>query len=178
MSTPQVKLNHQIRAQIVRVIDGHTNQLLGDLPKAAALKLAADRDVDLIEISPRANPPVCRLEDYGKFKYSQAKKHRHQTQHKTKEILLHATTDPHDMETKIRHAEEFLRRGDKVKVILKFRGREAQHTEIGFSKVLTFVQSLSEICHMEQEPRQNGRNILCLLRPRTSASPDKTRPQQ
>lgn len=174
MKNSTVRLNHNIRAQTLRIIDGATDNMLGIMTRAEALKLATQNSTDLIEIAPHADPPVCRLEDFGKYKYAQAKKHKHQTNHKTKEILIHITTDQHDLETKIRHAVEFLRRGDKVKVTLKFRGREAAHVDIGQDKVQEFVKALQTAGVIEQGPRQAGKHIICLLKPVvTSNTPSK-----
>jgi translation initiation factor IF-3 len=170
MKNSTVRLNHNIRAQTLRIIDGATGNMLGIMSRAEALKLAAQNSTDLIEIAPQADPPVCRLEDFGKYKYAQAKKHKHQTNHKTKEILIHVTTDQHDLQTKSRHAAEFLRRGDKVKITLKFRGREAAHMDIGHAKMQEFLQPLQDAGVIEQGPRQVGKHIVCLLKPATSSN--------
>jgi len=165
-----IRLNHNIRAQTLRVINGPDGKMLGIMSRVEALKLAALQGTDLIEIAPHADPPVCRLEDVGKYKYDLSKKQKHQASHKTKEILIHVTTDQHDLDTKIRHAHEFLKRGDKVKITLKFRGREAQHLEIGFAKIQEFIDALSESGSVEQAPRHAGKHIICLLKPPASGN--------
>jgi translation initiation factor IF-3 len=167
-SGPFVRVNGKIRAREVRVI-GTDGKQLGVLSLGEALTLARSHGVDLVEIAPNATPPVCRIVDYGKFRYEQAKrdkesrKHQHAT--KVKEVQLSPKIDPHDLSVKLEHAIGFLCDDMKVKVTLKFRGREMAHTEFGFQVVQKFLLDLAAYGHPDFEPKLLGRGINVMMTP-------------
>jgi translation initiation factor IF-3 len=134
-----------------------------------ALAKARANDVDLVEIAPNATPPVCRLVDYGKFRYEQSKKdkdsRRHQHANKVKEIQLSPTIDPHDFKVKLTHATDFLCEEMKVKLTLRFRGREMAHQEIGFQTVNSFIKDLAPYGHPDSPPKLIGRGINVMMSP-------------
>lgn len=167
-SGPSVRINGKIRAREVRVI-GDDSQQLGVMPLGDALSLARTRGVDLVEVAPNANPPVCRLVDFGKYKYEQEKRQKesrkHQHANKVKEIQLSATIDPHDFKTKLGHAIDFLCDDMKVKASLRFRGREMAHTEFGFQVVRRFLQEIGPWGHPDFEPKLTGRSINVMISP-------------
>jgi translation initiation factor IF-3 len=152
----------------VRVI-GVDGKQLGVLQLGEALTMARTNGVDLVEIAPTATPPVCRLVDYGKFRYEQAKrdkeskKHQHAT--KVKEVQLSPKIDPHDLGVKVEHAIGFLCEDMKVKVTLKFRGREMAHTEFGFQVVRKFLTEIAPYGHQDFEPKLIGRGINVMITP-------------
>lgn len=165
---PTVRINGKIRARDVRVI-GDEGQQLGVIPLSEAINLARARGVDLVEVAPNANPPVCRIVDFGKFKYEQEKrqKENRKQQHvgKVKEIQLSATIDPHDFQTKLGHAIDFLCEDMKVKASLRFRGREMAHTEIGFQVVRRFLQEIGPWGHPDFDPKLAGRSVNVMISP-------------
>lgn len=167
-SVPFVRVNGKIRAREVRVI-GIDGKQLGVLSLGDALTMARSNEVDLVEIAPNANPPVCRLVDFGKFRYEQAKrdkeskKHQHAT--KVKEVQLSPKIDPHDLSVKVMHAVDFLCEDMKVKVTLKFRGREMAHTEFGFQVIRKFLTDIAPYGHQDFEPKLNGRAINVMISP-------------
>jgi translation initiation factor IF-3 len=167
-SVPFVRVNGKIRAREVRVIGVDGNQL-GVLSLGEALTMARSNGVDLVEIAPNATPPVCRLVDYGKFRYEQAKrekeskKHQHAT--RVKEVQLSPKIDPHDLAVKIEHALGFLCEDMKVKIALKFRGREMAHTEFGFQVVRKFLDAIAAFGHPDFEPKLIGRGINVMISP-------------
>ena len=167
-SGPFVRVNGKIRAREVRVI-GTEGKQLGVLSLGDALTLARSHGLDLVEIAPNANPPVCRIVDYGKFRYEQAKrdkesrKHQHAT--KVKEVQLSPKIDPHDLSVKLEHAIGFLCDDMKVKVTLRFRGREMAHTEFGFQVVQDFLANLAAYGHPDFEPKLLGRGIIVMITP-------------
>lgn len=167
-SGPAVRINGKIRAREVRVI-GDDGQQLGIIPLSEAIVLARNRGVDLVEVAPNATPPVCRLVDFGKYKYEQEKRQKeskkHQHGNKVKEIQLSATIDPHDFKTKLGHAIDFLCDDMKVKASLRFRGREMAHTEFGFQVVRRFLQEIGPWGHQDFEPKLNGRSINVMISP-------------
>ena len=163
-----VRVNGKIRAREVRVI-GPDNKQIGILSLGDALTMARAHGVDLVEISPNATPPVCRIVDYGKFRYEQAKKDKESKKHQhasvVKEVQLSPRIDPHDLIVKIGHAVDFLCEDMKVKVSLKFRGREMQHTEFGFGVVRKFLAEISPYGHQDFEPKLIGRGISVMISP-------------
>jgi translation initiation factor IF-3 len=167
-SAAHLRVNGKIRAREVRVID-EDDKNLGILPLNDALVLARQKGVDLVEISPTANPPVCRLVQIGKFRYEQAKKEKESRKHQhastVKEIQLSPRIDPHDLGIKLDHAVNFLCEDMKVKVALKFRGREMAHTEIGFEVIKKFLSQVMPYGHPDFEPKLNGRNIVVMITP-------------
>ena len=167
-SNSLVKVNGKIRAREVRVIgtDGHQ---LGVFPLAEAINMARSHGVDLVEIAPNAAPPVCRLVDFGKFRYEQAKKEKeakkHQHANKVKEIQISASIDPHDFGVKLHHAVDFLCEEMKVKISLRFRGREMAHTELGFQVVERFIKDLSPYGHPDAPTKLIGKGINVMISP-------------
>jgi translation initiation factor IF-3 len=165
---PQHKINGKIRAREVRVI-GIDGQQVGVMDLAAAIGLARQSGVDLVEIAASAVPPVCRIVDYGKFKYELSKKERdskkHQHVSQVKEIQLSPRIDPHDLGIKFDHAVEFLCEDMKVKATLRFRGREMAHTEIGKGVMNTFLERLSPWGHPDFPPKLIGKSINVMVSP-------------
>lgn len=163
-----VRVNGKIRAREVRVI-GVNLQQLGIFPLAEAISMARANGVDLVEIAPTATPPVCRLVDYGKFRYEQAKKDKeakkHQHANKVKEIQLSASINAHDLEVKLTHAIDFLCEEMKVKISLKFRGREMAHQEYGFQVVQNFISAIAPYGHPDAPPKLIGKGITTMVSP-------------
>jgi len=141
------------------------------LPTEEALKIAEEKGLDLVEVSPNSRPPVCKIMDYGKYKYEQSKKAREsrKKQHIThlKEIKLRPKIEEHDLEFKLRHAEKFLNNRDKVKFTVTFRGREMEHIELGMKLLDRIVERFSDIAVIEKEAVQIGKNITMILGPRS-----------
>ncbi len=152
----------------MRVI-GVDGELMGIIPLGDALTKARNQGVDLVEIAPNAVPPVCRLVDYGKYRYEQAKKEKdskkHQHANKVKEIQLSPKIDPHDFEVKLAHAINFLCEDMKVKVVLRFKGREMAHQEIGFERIRVFVTKSTPFGHPDAPPKLIGRGINVMISP-------------
>jgi translation initiation factor IF-3 len=167
-SVPFVRVNGKIRAREVRVIgvDGHQ---LGVMSLGDALTMARANGVDLVEVAPNAAPPVCRLVDFGKYRYELAKREKeskkHQHANKVKEVQLSPKIDPHDLSVKVGHAVDFLCEDMKLKVTLKFRGRENAHTEYGFQVVEKFLTEIAPYGHADFEPKLNGRAINVMISP-------------
>jgi translation initiation factor IF-3 len=162
------RVNNKIRAREVRVI-GEESEQLGVMSLNDALAMARQRGVDLVEIAAAATPPVCRLVDYGKFRYEQSKKDKeskkHQHANKVKEIQLSANIDPHDFGVKLTHAIDFLCEDMKVKVSLRFRGREMAHQEFGFAQVNRFIKDVSPWGHPDAPPKLIGKGLNVMLSP-------------
>jgi translation initiation factor IF-3 len=167
-SAGQIRINGKIRAREVRVISMDGRQL-GVFQLGEALNLARSQGVDLVEIAPTATPPVCRLVDYGKFRYEQSKRdkeaRKHQHANKVKEIQLSPSIDPHDFSVKLEHAVDFLCEEIKVKVTLKFRGREMAHKEFGFQVVEKFINDVAAYGHPDAPPRLIGKGLSVMLSP-------------
>ena len=140
------------------------------MPIGKALELAADADLDLVEVAPMARPPVCKLMDYGKFKYESAQKAREARRNQAltviKEMKLRPKIDSHDYETKKGHVERFLRQGDKVKVTIMFRGREQSRPELGFRLLRKLEEEVAELGFVEAAAKQDGRNMIMVIAPR------------
>jgi len=162
------RVNGKIRAREVRVI-GVDGKQLGILTLPDALNQARANGVDLVEIAPTATPPVCRLVDYGKYRYEQAKKDKESKKHQhasvVKEVQLSPRIDPHDLGVKTEHAIDFLCEDMKVKVTLKFRGREMQHTEFGFQVIKKFLENISPYGHPDFDPKLIGKGINVMISP-------------
>lgn len=165
-----VNVNWQIRAPEVRVV-GHDGKQIGILPLKEAMKLAEEQGLDLVEVAPQATPPVCRIMNYGKYKYQQSKKiqeaKKHQTVIQVKEVKIRPRTEEHDLQFKLRHAKRFLSEGNKVKVSMLFRGREIAHPEMGRELLDRIVAELKDLMVIEQAPRLEGRSMVMLLAPKT-----------
>ena len=158
-----------IRAREVRVIGAEGDQL-GILPRNEAIEMAKEAGLDLVEVAAASDPPVCRIMDYGKFKYEQQKKKadakKRQSVIQIKEIKVRPKTDDHDYETKLRHIRRFLEDGDRCKVTVFFRGREIIHKDRGIAILERMVQDLADVAKLEQEPRAEGRTLQMLLVPK------------
>jgi translation initiation factor IF-3 len=163
-----LKVNREIRAPKVRVI-GHDGEQIGIISLHEALAMAEEHGLDLVEIVPGSSPPVCKIINFGKFRYDQSKREKEnkkaQHQIKVKEIKLKPNIDVHDLETKRRHAREFLTEGNKVKITCTFRGREMMHPEIGEKIVRDICQSLEDISSAESPAKMMGRMLLVVLAP-------------
>ncbi len=166
--TPFTRVNGKIRAREVRVID-EDQKNLGVLPLGEAINMARAKGVDLVEIAANATPPVCRLVDFGKYRYELAKQEKearkHQHANKVKEIQLSPNIDPHDFGVKLQHAINFLCEDMKVKVTLRFRGREMAHKEFGFQQVEKLVKSLTQFGHPDAPAKLIGKGINIMLSP-------------
>src|SRR5436190_11782114 len=164
-----IRVNHRIRAREVRVIDDQNAQL-GIMPPQQAIKIAEERGLDLVEVAPTAQPPVCRIMDYGKYLYQMNKKlheaKKHQKNITVKEVKFRPNTDDHDYEFKKNHIIRFLKQGDKVKAAVFFRGREIVHQSIGRALLERLVEELSEIGSVEARPKMEGPNLIAIFAPK------------
>ena len=166
-----MQINEQIRDNEVRVI-GEDGAQLGLMSAQEALTLAEERGFDLVKIAPTATPPVCRIMDYGKYRFEQAKKEKEARKNQrlveTKEIRLSLNIDVADFNTKAKHAMRFLQEGNKVKVSIRFRGREMGHPEIGLDTMNRFAEACSELGAVEKPAKMEGRNMLMFLAPKAA----------
>ena len=166
MAIQSPRVNRRIRIPQVRVIDDDGEQL-GVLPTSEALAMAEERGLDLVEVSPKARPPVCKIMDYGKYMYQlrkrakEAKKRQHVTI--VKEVKMRPKIEPHDYDFKVRHARQFLEAGDKVKVTVNFRGRELAHKELGRRLMERAIEDLDDIANVEVPIRSEGRSMVMVL---------------
>ena len=169
------RINERIRVPEVRLID-ENGQQVGIMRTQDALRMAQDRDLDLVEVAPDAKPPVCRVLDYSKYKYEQNQKQKaarkHQQQINVREIKFRPKIAQNDYETKRGHVERFLRGRDKVKVTIMFRGREMAHPERGEMILNRLAEDLGELATIEQRPQQDGRNMTMMLAPTRTAADD------
>jgi translation initiation factor IF-3 len=165
----RINVNRRIRAKEVRLIDPDGKQL-GVVPFMEALETAESHGLDLVEVAPNVSPPVCRIMDYGRYKYQQSKKlqeaKKRQSTFQVKEIKLRPRTGEHDFQVKMRHAKRFLDHRDKVKVSVIFRGREMAHTDLGVGLLQRVVEETSEFAVVEQEARREGRIMVMVLAPK------------
>ena len=156
------RVNEMIRVREVRLIDDEGNQK-GIVPTLEALKLAKEKDLDLVQVSPNANPPVCKILDYGKYRFEQEKKLRESKKNqkvlKLKEIRMQPKIGPGDLDTKAKHVQEFLDEGDKVKVTIRFRGRELAHTELGYDVLNEVLKRLTSAYVVEKAPAMDGKTM-------------------
>ncbi|GAJ99347.1 MULTISPECIES: translation initiation factor IF-3 [Geomicrobium] len=164
-----MKLNDGIRAREVRLIDANGEQL-GVKSKRDALELASKAELDLVLVAPNATPPVCRIMDYGKFRYEQQKKDREARKKQkvinVKEVRLSPTIEEHDFNTKLRNARKFLEKGDKVKAAIRFRGRAITHSEIGRKVLERLATELTDVASIETRPKMEGRSMFLILAPK------------
>jgi translation initiation factor IF-3 len=169
LAEKELRINEIIRVREVRLIDADGNQK-GIVPTVQALQMARDAGLDLVEIAPQAQPPVCKLLDYGKYKFELEKKNResrkHQKQIRIKEIRMQPKIDGHDLEFKTRHIREFLDEGNKVKVTIRFRGRELAHTELGKDVLDKILVMLEDSFIVEKPAQMEGRTMSLLLNPK------------
>ena len=163
-------INWDIRASEVRVIDADGKQV-GILPLKEAMKIAEEKGLDLVEVAPNSQPPVCRVMNYGKYKYQQNKRiqeaRKHQTVIHVKEVKVRPRTEEHDFQFKLRHVKRFLDEGNKVKISILFRGREIAHPEFGKEMLNRFVEAVKDLMVIEQSPRLEGRNMVMILAPKS-----------
>ena len=161
-------MNREIRAAQIRVIDEEGN-MLGVMTVNDGVRMAEDRGLDLLEIAPTATPPTCKIMDYGKWKYENKKKQaaarKKQVIVQVKEIQLRPRTDQHDFDTKMRHARRFILDGDKVKVNMRFSGREMVHQELGLNLMKEVLQVLADVAAPEAPPKMEGKNAFLILAP-------------
>jgi translation initiation factor IF-3 len=167
ISEKRYRINESIRAREVRLVG--TDGMVGVVPMRDALTMAREQGLDLVEVAPNADPPVCRMMDYGKFLYEKSKRERKarkaQKTIEVKEIRLRPKTGEHDVDFKVRDAERFLKHGYKVRIRVRFRGREITYPEIGRELLQDIAQRLSEVSEMESTPRMEGRSMLIVLSP-------------
>lgn len=170
-----LRINERIRVREIRVISQDGVQL-GIMSPEEALEKARGLGLDLVEVAPQAKPPVCRILDYGKYRYEQSKKAREakkkQAVIQLKEIKLRPKTDEHDFQFKARHVERFLRAGNKAKITMMFRGREMVHTALGKRHLDRLAEVLKDIGQLEQPPKLEGRNMTMVLAPRADLKPE------
>jgi len=164
------RVGRRIRVPEVRVIGADGSQV-GIVPTHEALRMAEDQGLDLVEVSPRAAPPVCRIMDFGRFKYQESKKEKASRKHQStvvlKEIKFRPKTDTHDLDFKLKHIRRFLGEGNKVRLMIVFRGREIVHPETGQAMLDLVSKEVSEISVIEQKPAMEGRRMVMVLGPRT-----------
>ncbi len=164
------QLNEDIRDSEIRLI-GSTGEQLGIMSAAQAQRIADEQGLDLVKISPQATPPVCKLMDYGKFRFEQGKREREakKNQHvvEIKEIRMSPGIDVGDFNTKLKNAQKFLADGNRVKVSVRFRGREMAHTDIGKDLLVRFAEQCAEVATLDKEPKLEGRSMSIFLSPKT-----------
>jgi translation initiation factor IF-3 len=164
------RINHRIRVPQVRVVSNE-GEMLGVLETSDALRRAREAGLDLVEVNPKAFPPVCKIMDFGKFKYEEKKRQgearKRQALIELKEIKIRPKTDEHDIDFKVRHIERFLEEGNKVKITCRFRGREITHPEMAMRQLQVLVERTREIAQVEVEPRMEGRTMTLILAPST-----------
>ena len=174
-----IRINDKIRAREVRVIDDAGNQL-GILPPFEALKIARERGLDLVEVSPSAVPPVCRIQDYGKFLYEKDKSERAARKKQkviiVKEVKFSVTVDEHDYQTKKNQAVRFLTEGDKVKASLRFKGRQMAHRELGYAIINKLIRDIGDTGVVEFMPRMEGTTLHAIIAPGKKVEAAKARP--
>lgn len=170
------QINEDIRDKEVRLISSDGQQL-GIMSSRDALAVAAKAGLDLVKISPKATPPVCKVMDYGKYRFEQSKREKEakKNQHvvEIKEIRMSPSIDVGDLNTKLRNANKFLAAGNRVKVTVRFRGREMAHTNIGEELLKKFAESCAEIASLDRKPKLEGRHMTILLSPKVSKEPKK-----
>lgn len=175
------EINEEILDSEIRVI-GEDGEQLGIMSAEEALKIAEERDLDLVKISPQAKPPVCKIMDYGKFRFEQAKREKeakkNQRVMEVKEIRMSPGIGENDLNTKLKSAQKFLADGDRVKVSIRFRGREMAHTNIGEQILREFAEKCGEIANMDKEPKLEGRNMSMFLSPKSAAALKKAQKEK
>ena len=166
-----MQINEEIMDKEVRLISSDGEQL-GIVSSAQALKLAAEKNLDLVKIAPQAKPPVCKIMDYGKYRFEQSKREKEAKKNQRvveiKEIRLSPNIDVHDFDTKVSHARKFLAAGNKVKVSIRFRGREMTHTDLGLTTMAQFADDCADIASVEKPAKLEGRQMLMFLAPKSA----------
>ena len=170
------QLNEEIRDKELRLI-GNGGDQLGIMSAEEALRIADEQGLDLVKISPQANPPVCKLMDYGKYKFEQTKREKEarKNQHivEIKEVRMSPSIDVNDFNVKLRNAQKFLAEGNRVKVTVRFRGREMAHTDIGKGLLLKFAEQCAEVAALDKEPKLDGRHMSIFLSPKVAKEAKK-----
>ena len=168
-SRSDIRINEGIRVREVRVVSAEGEQL-GIMTIQEALEAARSREFDLVEVAPEANPPVCRIMDFGKYKYTQARRQKEarkkQTTISVKEVKMGPKTEKHDFEFKVKHVRRFLEEGHKAKATVRFKGREMAHTELGWKMLNKMVEAVADIAVTENNPRMEGRMLHIMLSPK------------
>ena len=171
ISKKDIQINEEIRDKELRII-GSDGQQLGIMSAKDALNLAEQKNLDLVKIAPQSNPPVCKIMDYGKYRFEQAKREKEARKNQRvvdiKEVRLSLNIDTHDFNTKLNNALKFIKHGDMVKVSIRFRGREMGHPEIGLETMKRFADACSETAVIEKPAKLEGRNMLMFLAPKTN----------
>lgn len=171
-SNKDLQINEEIRDRELRVIDSNGDQM-GIMSSKQALELAAERQLDLVKIAPQAKPPVCRIMDYGKFRFEQSKKEKEARKNQKitnlKEIRFTPNIEEHDMNVKAKNAMKFLQDGDKVKVTIRFRGREVDHASFGHNALNRFVDIVKDVCVVEKPAKLEGKNMTMILAPKQNS---------
>ncbi|MFA9381988.1 MAG: translation initiation factor IF-3 [Acetanaerobacterium sp.] len=166
-------INEQIRDKEVRVVGNDSSQL-GIMTSRDALQLALEQNLDLVKIAPQATPPVCRIMDYGKFRFEQSKREKDARKNQKivdiKEVRLSLNIDTHDFNTKLGHAIRFLKEGNKVKASIRFRGREMAHSSMGIETMKRFAEACIEVGNVEKSPKLEGRSMLMFIAPKPTGS--------
>ena len=169
ISNKELQINEQIRDKELRVIDSDGSQL-GIMSLRQAMEIAEQKNLDLVKIAPQASPPVCKIIDYGKFRFEQAKREKEARKNQRvveiKEVRLSLNIDTHDFETKKNHALRFISEGNKVKASIRFRGREMGHPELGLEIMRRFADAMSEVANVEKPAKLEGRTMLMFLAPK------------
>ena len=169
ISSKELQINEQIRDKEIRVIDADGSQL-GIMPAKRAMELAEQKNLDLVKIAPQATPPVCKIIDYGKYRFEQSKREKEQRKNQrvveVKEVRLSLNIDTHDFDTKKNHAARFIAEGNKVKVSIRFRGREMGPPELGMETMRRFAQAMEDLANVERQPKLEGRTMLMFLAPK------------
>jgi translation initiation factor IF-3 len=162
----ELRINEEIRAKEIRVVSSEGEQL-GIMSVRDALRVAQEKEMDLVEVAPTARPPVCRIMDYGKYRYEQSKREREARKKQRiieiKEIRMTPKIEEHDFQVKVKAAQKFLKDGDKVKAMIRFRGREIVHAELGKNLLLQLFESVRDNAVMEREPKIEGKNMIMIL---------------
>lgn len=168
ISAKELQINEEIRAKEVRIV-GENGEQVGVMSSSAALAMAYEKNLDLVLIAPTAQPPVCRIMDYGKYRFERDKKEKdakkRQTVVEVKEIQLSCRIDTHDFETKVKHAHRFIGDGNKVRVVVKFKGREMSHLEIGRDILAKFEEACSDVGTVDKRPALEGRFMSMVISP-------------
>jgi len=176
-----LRINDRIRVREVRLI-GASGEQVGIVPTFKAMDAAREQGLDLVEVSPDARPPVCKILDYGKYKYEHEKREKEarKKQHivVVKEIKIRPKIGEHDLDVKLKHVREFFEEGDRVRLVITFRGREMAHQELGRTILAKALDVLADVCLVEQSPKFEGNNLGCLLAPKApgKAAPNKPKP--
>lgn len=163
-TTTSLRCNEQIRISPIRLI-GAENEQIGVIETYEAMKMAREAGLDLVEVAPTERPPVCRIMDYGKFKYQQKKKQKKHHEQQLKEVRLRPKTDAHDRGIKVNRAISFLAKGDKVQFTMVFRGRERAHMDVAYSAMREIQAKLAELVKVERPPMMDGRNMIMIVSP-------------